>query len=149
MPVGACERIVAEHGPQDGEMVYELAFDRDEQGTRRVSGSVFAHVRMICSRCLAPVELTLRPRFVLGIVADDAAAAALPEPYDPLVSAAPMPLAQLLEDELLLALPLVPVHLDGGCGRSGDLATTPVDGTARQGPFAILAQWRGPDGRDD
>lgn len=140
LPLSECGRIVAEYGPQTGAVSYVLAFGRDEEGLRYVRGALRADVQVECSRCLAPLRLTLEPHPVLGIVADEAAAGQLPERYDPLVASGPMPLPQLLEEELLLALPLAPVHPGPACGDDGEVPADTAERTG--GPFAMLATLR-------
>ena len=69
-------------------------------------------VPMTCQRCLGPVREVLEIDRAFRFVADEAAAAALDEDLedDVLVLSARFDVQELLEDELLLALPLVPRH---------------------------------------
>lgn len=143
MAVAACDRIVAEHGAQPGTVAYALEFGRDDEGRRYVRGTLKADVQVACSRCLAPLLLPIETQLILAIVADEAAAALLPEQYDPLVANGPVPLSQVVEDEVLLALPLAPVHPESVCG-AGELAADSAE--VPRGPFAVLAGLR-PGGR--
>lgn len=98
-----------------------------------------AQVRRDCQRCLQPVAIDLTVDRVLRFVADEATAAALDADSEDDVLAAEhaFDLQELVEDELLLALPLVPKH--EACapplaGRAGEPA-----GVSPAHPFAALA----------
>lgn len=69
-------------------------------------------LRMCCQRCLQPVTVVLDVRPSLRFVRGESQAEALDEAGDEDVLAltAALDLRQLVEDELILALPLVPRH---------------------------------------
>ncbi|MBV9891558.1 MAG: DUF177 domain-containing protein [Rhizobacter sp.] len=69
-------------------------------------------VTLECQRCLRPMPVALRAeRRVFFVEGEDAAAALDAETEDDVLALAPaLDLPALLEDELLLALPLVPRH---------------------------------------
>jgi uncharacterized protein len=104
-----------------------------------------ASVPLQCQRCLGllvqPLLIDRRFRFVAGEeeaerldeVSDDDVLALQPR----------LDLLGLLEDELILALPLVPRH-DGACPEPLPAATEPGAGAAaeREHPFAALAALR-------
>jgi uncharacterized protein len=71
-----------------------------------------ATVRMTCQRCLQPVEDHLEVERAFLFVRDEEQAAALDEDSedDVLALSRSLDAQELLEDELLLALPLVPRH---------------------------------------
>jgi uncharacterized protein len=98
---------------------------------------------LICQRCLGPVKIALHAEPHLAWVKTDEALAALPEEYDPLLSAdGRVALADLVADELLLALPLVPRHEGGTACR--DLPEAAAESATpdeeRKKPFAELAK---------
>lgn len=95
---------------------FELRFGRDDRGRGCVLGRVSARVVVVCQRCLTPMRIAIEREVCLGLVRDDAEAAALETFYDPLlVGEGPMPLAGLLEDELILAMPNFSRHPAGAC----------------------------------
>lgn len=112
-----------------------------------------AQVWRECQRCLAPVALDLEVARPLRFVASEALAAELDAECedDVLALSQRLDLHQLVEDELLLALPLVPMHET--CPQAlpvaaSDVAPGPQAITAPR-PFAALAQLkrrRGPGG---
>ncbi len=69
-------------------------------------------VKLTCQRCLGPVETSLKVERWFQFVGDEEQAALLDadSEEDVLVSTRSLDLHQLAEDELLLALPLVPRH---------------------------------------
>jgi uncharacterized protein len=75
-------------------------------------------IHLLCQRCLkeCPNELTQKSRFVL--VGSEAEADSFPiedDLQEPLVASQHFDVLELLEDEVLLSLPLIPRHTDGAC----------------------------------
>ncbi len=100
----------------------------------RVSGTVV----LICQRCLTPCEVAVdeaTPLIVLATVED-----AAPAGFDPILgNAERLPVIEVIEEQLLLGLPLVATHAPGtGCG----IRPEPVQDEAsdRQKPFANLRE---------
>jgi|AutmiccommuBRH23_1029490.scaffolds.fasta_scaffold01945_7 uncharacterized protein len=104
---------VLESGPQ---VTVELQFSAEEGGKPEIHGHVETRVTLNCERCLKPVELTLAAEPALGLVRTDAEAEALPGRLDPCVlPGEDLDLFELVEEELLLALPIVAMHEDVSC----------------------------------
>ena len=128
-----------------GDVEYRLAFHLDSDHRAVVSGQVAAKLLVQCQRCLEPLAIAVDSRFELAFVRGLDEAARLPETYEPAVAedgwVRP---ADLVEDELLLALPPVPVHADPAC--AGQPAAAPpgaeADGKNLTNPFAVLAALR-------
>jgi uncharacterized protein len=102
-----------------------------------------AEVTMICQRCLGPMAVPLRVERRFGFVEGEAQAAALDAESDDDVLALDrsLDLHALVEDEVLLALPLVPRHADcSPPGTSADDAVAPE--AAIEHPFAVLESLR-------
>lgn len=99
-----------------------------------------------CQRCLGAVETPLEVDRWFRFVADEATAAAEDDVCEEDVLALePRPsLYELLEDELLMALPLVPMHEvcpEPVLMQVGDLAVqSDADAAPRKNPFAELAK---------
>ncbi len=90
---------------------YDMAFGRDEDGRQLVSGKLAVTVSMRCQRCLEPVQVTLAPQFVWECVWSETQFPNVAAGHDPyLLSEDPVPLYEMIEDELILSLPLVPGH---------------------------------------
>ncbi len=104
-------------------------------------------VTLECQRCLQPMRVSLRAtRRIFFVDGEDAAAALDAESEDDVLALTPaLDLGELIEDELLLALPLVPRHEH--CPAPLPLALVeddpPID--PADNPFAVLAALkRGP-----
>jgi uncharacterized protein len=95
----------------------QLGIECDDQGRVILSGRVQARLTLECQRCLGPVAFPVDIGFRLAVVETLAQAERLPDELDPLLLAdgGPLRLADMVEDELLLALPQVPMHQPGDC----------------------------------
>ncbi len=144
LPVKSMPRLVAALASDAGEAQISLQAGRDAGGQVLVTGDIEAELELQCQRCLAPVKLKVHTEPRLAWVKSDAALAALSEEYEPLLSAdGRVMLADLVADELLLALPLVPRHEDGAaCGgpAQGVAKADPAPDEDRKKPFAELAK---------
>lgn len=95
----------------------ELDFDLDDSGRRVISGQVDGTVTVLCQRCLKPFDYELEGQFNLALVYNDEMAKALPADLDSLLLLPDQPLdvASIIEDELLLSLPMHAMHPEGEC----------------------------------
>lgn len=99
-----------------------------------------AQLKLVCQRCLQPVDAALQVQRSFQFVADEATAAGIDADSedDVLVLSRAFNLIELVEDELLLALPLVPRH--SVCPQP---LVPPEDAEPfeeRPNPFAVLGQ---------
>ena len=125
---------------------------KDEQHRYVVDVKVQMTVALECQRCLSHCELELVTQSSLCVVWDEDSTKELPSGYDPLVAGDVSDLHALVEEELLLALPAVPMHDIGDCedvSRAfGDSTTDVVE--EKESPFAALgALLKTPKGEDD
>lgn len=124
---------------QDATVAYELAFDIDEFDQAFVELLVQGELPLICQRTLEvyrqPVTVSLR----LGLIRREDQEAALPPGYEAYVVPpdGQIALADLIEDELILALPLVPARPDSVTSRDED-----DERVERANPFAVLKTMR-------
>ena len=110
LPLATLKRLATSLASTEGEIDYELDFDKDEFGISRVHVRATAALPLICQRTLEkfpfPVEVDAR----LGLIVHEDDESGLPPGYEPLlVDQAGLRPADVIEDELILALPLVPV----------------------------------------
>lgn len=109
------------------------------------------HVTLQCQRCLQAMQepLALQRRFLFVATEAEAEALDADRDDDHLVQVPRLDLLLLVEDELILELPLVPRH-EGVCPEplpfpgASDAAEEPAD--ERPNPFAALAALRKPGG---
>lgn len=104
-----------------------------------------ARVWMTCQRCLQPLAVDLEVHRALRFVASEAEAERLDAESedDVLALEVMLDVRSLVEDELLLALPLVPRHVD--CAPAVPLEAQEEAGTPapEEHPFAKLAALKG------
>ena len=124
----------------EGELEVVLELGKDEDGTRTLCGTVSGRLVMQCQRCLESMEYPLVTQFRLGLVFSQEEAGELPDRYEPLlVTREPAHIAEVVSDEVLLALPIVPMHDDQSECRALSEDYVPVK-DERENPFAVLAQ---------
>ncbi|MEM8498301.1 MAG: YceD family protein [Pseudomonadota bacterium] len=117
-----------------------LQFLRDDEGRRLIKGSVSAAVDVYCQRCLDPMTLALKQNFALALVAGEDPARQLPEELEPVIVVDDtVDLHALVEDELLLALPIVSLH-EQNCAAQRYMSAEEPEQELRQKPFEDLAE---------
>ena len=141
IPLDMLERLCEQLTRSDGLVELELEFGKDDQGFTTIIGSVSTRVGLICQRCMDEMIFDLRAEIALALVADEDAASQLPDRYDPILVEKPgiVPLRSLVEDDLILALPIVAYH-DSACGYVDDKKQVEdsVDESSVDNPFSVL-----------
>lgn len=124
----------------NGEVAFTLSFTQDCEKRSIVKGSVDTEVKVYCQRCLKPMRLAISEVFVLGLVKTLEQATGLPDAIDPLwVENGELALADIIEDELILAVPVTPRHGVAECSvRASELELPIEEEPARENPFAVL-----------
>lgn len=139
--LASLERLLPLLGSPAGELQITLELGLSHDGTRYLAGTIKGALTLQCQRCLESMEYPLDVRFQLGLVHSQEEMRKLPDRFEPLlVSQEPTCIADVISDEVLLTLPIVPVHTD--MKQCQELATdyqTPDLGQ-RENPFAVLAQ---------
>ena len=117
-----------------GSVEYELRGASDAHGRRSLELRASATLRLTCDRCLEAVDVGLRQEATLWLAGSQAEIDAQPlaaEGPDSIVASKDMAVRDLVEDELLLALPYAPRHEH--CAARGEAAAA-----GGQQPFAGL-----------
>lgn len=145
LAVASMPRLASALASERGAAEVDLQAARDLSGRVVVSGNIDATLEMTCQRCLGGVTVEVHAEPRLAWVKTDAESENLPPEYEPLLSAdGRVTLAELVADELLLALPLVPRHGDGEACEVDQAVTAPEAPAAaeesRKNPFAELAK---------
>lgn len=111
LPLSALVRLRDSLCDDEGEVRFALDFDRDALQLPYVELRIEAQLPLVCQRSLQRFELPVRLVQRLGLIRDEAGEAALPEGYEPLLVPEDGMLrpAELVEDELILAVPVVAV----------------------------------------
>jgi len=135
-----------------GEAQLEIQFGRDSVGFAIATGKVVADLKLRCQRCLELMDYRVDSQFVLGVVASLAETRNLPENYEPLIAdQGPLSLAELVEDEILLALPAIAMHsedcsamhVNDSLYNASQTQPSVAQEQGRQNPFAVLAGLKG------
>lgn len=126
----------------DADVTANLTFGRDEQGIIFVHGHVVANLVLQCQRCLEPYKYEIISDFHLGIVKTLDEANALPEHYEPVLTQdGQLALRDVIEDELILNLPIIPKHEPDACNVKlpfHDAAWDKDSQEASKNPFHVL-----------
>ena len=145
LPVVALKRLGEVLAGTEGTLQYELDFGRDEFGTAYLDVRVQAPLTLTCQRTLEPFVLPVTVDSRLGMIRSEREESALPPGSEPLLVAddGKLNLADVIEDELLLALPLVPVNPDSTLPEEV-VGPGPEESSSGEGrsdnPFAVLRE---------
>ncbi|WP_422133348.1 YceD family protein [Endozoicomonas sp. ALD040] len=146
------DRLVSSLVDDRGEVQVDLRFSLSENNRVVLEGHVEAELSMICQRCLDVAKLSVRADLHLMGVLTDEQAKALPEDFEPLMYGdEPVELLPILEEELILALPLVAYHPPEDCSaqqyytteseEEAQAAAIEADKERRSSnPFSVLAK---------
>ncbi len=145
VPLAPMGRLAALGVAVAGVAAARLAFHRDDQGRAVVDVGVSATLHLTCQRCLEDLPLAVAEERRLALVESEAEAERLPEDLEPLlVGEAPLRTSEVLEDELMLSLPIVPAHPEGVCATPAGAGPGAGEaGGGRPSPFAGLEVLKG------
>lgn len=139
--LASLERVLPALVAQEGELQVEMELGRDPDGTYYLTGTIRGEVQLCCQRCLEAMSMPLDLEFRLGLVQSQEAASRLHSSYEPLlVTAEPALVADIVSDEVLLALPIVPLHDDRAECRALTKEYQSPTASQRENPFAVLAE---------
>lgn len=145
LPIATMRRLCEALAGTDGEVNYELDFGRDSLGVSYVDVRAQASLALLCQRTLEPFVMPITLDTRLGLIRQERDEAGLPPDCEPLLVAENGRLnpADVIEDELLLALPLVPVNPDSSLPDevTGHELEEDSAGEGRsENPFAVLRE---------
>ena len=152
------ENNVADVSNADVIVDFQLDFGVDRLGIRNIRGRITAPLNLVCQRCLKRMSFNLDARVMLGLVLSQEQAEQLPAKYEPLlIEAEEVSFLDIIEDEMILAIPDTPMHdaatCDSGAVHEHYNANNAVeeqgseDGNQlkRENPFAVLAKLKSKD----
>ncbi|VAW51915.1 FIG01269488: protein, clustered with ribosomal protein L32p [hydrothermal vent metagenome] len=109
-PVSKLARLNEALLSNNGDITAKLVFT-DSVGFASLKGEVSAKLLVQCQRCLEAVETELSGSFKFALISNEDEIGLLPEEFEPyLIEGEEQSIAELIEDELLLCLPMVTVH---------------------------------------
>lgn len=131
-----------------GSVAVELFFQREGR-LATIDGHLEAVLQLRCQNCLEALEWSVNSEVKLGIVTHIEQADKLPDVFEPLMlESETMLLKELVEDELLLALPTFPKHshqcfnashFEAGADTNKAELFRDDKLSSRENPFSILA----------
>lgn len=133
-PLSDFERLRPSLLSHAGEIEYSLKGVSDAQDRPALQITIRGALQLRCERCLSPLQFPLRVESVLALARSQAEIDALPveaEGPDWVLAGKGMEVRELLEDELLLAVPYAPRHEH--CAARGRTGTA-----VSLSPFAAL-----------
>jgi len=148
LPLKSMPRLVQACLDSSGDVHVDLSFDRSEgEGLYEMRGDLSVKLRVVCQRCLDEMdfELEASPRLMFMRPGDNPA---LPElEADVMVVDKPLLLSSVVEDELLLAMPMVPLHDLNKCpgkvyvaGAASPAKESERAGKVKKNPFSVLSE---------
>ena len=134
---------LVEAGALEGTQVHALLQFGTFDGRTTVVVEVDGEVFLACQRCLRPCACEVHEQASLAVVAGDTDE--VPGGYEPLLGDAErLSVVEVIEEQVLLSLPLVPMHAQAGeCGIAAAAAESKeADAAAeeKQRPFANLRE---------
>jgi uncharacterized protein len=124
----------------DGSVSGRVHFSR-EQGHAIAQITLLGTVTLECQRCMKPMQLPLEIVARVAFIAAEAQAARVPADLEPvLAEGGRISIGELITEELLLVLPIVPLHADdSGCAPLVADEAREVGSETHQ-PFAHLGE---------
>ena len=126
-----------------GALKASLQFSLDPSRQSMVTGEASVCVDVICQRCLDIVNIEIKAAIALQVVWSEDHIANVAPDYEPWIVVDKIAdLDVVIEDEILLALPIVNYHKIGECTGSAfyEKADTNLEETTVDSPFSVLQQ---------
>lgn len=142
------KRLISMLTSDEGDVYIDVKFSVDINHVVILTGEIKTDTKLICQRCMGEMELPIALKVQLAFVRSEAEMERLPEGYEvTLIEDTPMMLSDIIEDEILLALPPIPKHLDDNCSsdnvvegwKNQQIIETNTESTTQDNPFDVLA----------
>jgi len=140
----------------EGAVKVQFDFDIDASKVHCVTGTLVAELSLCCQRCLEPMKWQLNADVGLAFVTHERQIEELVVDYEPyLIEETPLMFSDMVEDEILLALPQVPMHDETSSCQPAVKAAEHIEAQdnvqptkeQRKNPFAMLADFK-PDSKE-
>lgn len=145
-PIHQLPRLCASLADSTGTLTATLVFGVDKSGLSYVDNTMRATVKLRCERCMEDMSYDLSVDSLLGIVKTEKQMEQLASQYEPWMidEIPPVFLNDMLEDELILSLPLIAKHKEACVPSSLWQVTSaeeePIEVVPeKESPFAALA----------
>jgi uncharacterized protein len=112
-----------------------------EQGFATAQLTLSGTVTLECQRCMKPMQLPLATTARVALIGAEAEAGRVPADLEPVLApGGRISLGELITEELLLLLPIVPLHADGDACAAAPAVATGESGGETHRPFARLGE---------
>jgi uncharacterized protein len=140
LPLSAFKRLCESLVDAEGECRYALEFGRDAGNQPYVEVCADVELPLLCQRTLERYLHRVRLVQQLGLITSEAQESALPEHMEPLLlpESGELHPADLVEDELILAVPVVPINPDSSLPAQ-EWHDEPDTEETNRNPFAALS----------
>ncbi|MCR4300256.1 MAG: YceD family protein [Sulfuricaulis sp.] len=143
LPLRSMPRISQGSLDGSGDVLVDLSFERSVgEKIFLMHGDLHVRLRVSCQRCLEAMDLNLEASPWLILMKAGERLAAHEDDTDVLVVDKPLSLSTLVEDELLLALPMVPMHEPNRCPARSYVVRDGHIGQEEKNPFAVLRKMK-------
>ncbi|GMQ90984.1 MAG: YceD family protein [Gammaproteobacteria bacterium] len=137
IPITELSRLCQVCNKADSTLALDMSFSKGDSGPAIMQGNISGNLVLVCQRCLEPMRhgIDLESRFYFsrpglrhnGI--DD---------VDVIVVEGELDLYALIEDEVLLSLPMIAMHVAEECPVAALMAEKDETKLQKQNPFAVL-----------
>ncbi|HJV87023.1 MAG TPA: YceD family protein [Noviherbaspirillum sp.] len=132
-------RLADESADRAGSVSWELQGGVDERGHAQLILSVKGAINLMCQRCLTPFSFEIASESILVLASDEASADEIDaqladEAVEVIVGSRNFNITQLVEDDVLLAIPSSPKH--EVC--PDHVMPTAEKAVEKESPFAVL-----------
>ena len=132
-------RLSASLSSNNAPVEVSLQFGVDEQKITYLKGHLQTKLTLQCQRCMEPLMYEIMSDFSLGIVNTLDEAKSLPEGYEPVLATdGNLALMDLIEDEIILNLPIIPRHEPEACKVTLPLKDSGWEQGKGENPFHVL-----------
>jgi uncharacterized protein len=137
IPIIELSRLSQVSNKADGSLQLDMSFSKSDSGLATMQGNISGKLILVCQRCMEPMRhnVDLKSRFYFshpgsrhdGI--DDA---------DVIVVEDELDLYALIEDEVLLSLPMITMHIAEECPVTDMMTEKDEAKLQKPNPFAVL-----------
>jgi uncharacterized protein len=138
-------REMVRAGSGEEPVTIELNFERTVQGMRVMRGWLHTRLSMTCQRCLETVVVVLEAKPFAELLRPGERSTGGTDDAETLTVEGPQPLSGLVEDELLLVMPMVPMHDEGECAAPSAIGKVVPAPEKKPNPFLVLRERRAKD----
>lgn len=145
LPVASLKRLDDVLYDTAGCLNYEIRGTRDKRNRAQLVLNITGSLQLQCQRCLGPMDYTVKVANALMLVARGAQPdedLEEPESPDAIEASTELEIAGLIEDEVLLSLPLAPRHAEGACASRLGARTPRAESASAFAQLAVLKRAR-------